>query len=118
WATMSVTAITTILAPWFVRRRGLAIALALTGASFGGILVVPALVHLEGRYGFAAATQVMTGAMLLLLVPMILVVLRGRPEAMGLLPDGDTAAPPPENGGASGRPRRAALLRDRVFWSV
>lgn len=119
WATMSITAITTILAPWFLRRRGLAIALALTGASFGGILVVPALVHLEGRYGFRAAMLAMAAAMLLLLVPMVLLLIRERPQAMGLLPDGDVAAGPAREGGdAARRVSRAALLRDRGFWSV
>ena len=43
-AAMHTGAITTIVGLWFDRQRGLAISLALNGASFGGILVTPALV--------------------------------------------------------------------------
>jgi hypothetical protein len=47
WAMMSVGAITNIL------KRGLAISLALNGASFSGVVVVPALVFLADAAGFA-----------------------------------------------------------------
>ena len=43
WASTSLAAITTVLGMWFAARRGLAVSLALTGASAGGILVVPAV---------------------------------------------------------------------------
>ena len=43
-AAMHVGAITNVLGLWFDRRRGLAISLALNGASSGGILVAPALI--------------------------------------------------------------------------
>ena len=39
WATMSVGAITNILGQWFDAKRGLAISLALNGASFSGVVV-------------------------------------------------------------------------------
>ena len=48
WATMSLGAINTILGLWFESKRGLAISLALNGASFGGVVIVPALVFLAG----------------------------------------------------------------------
>lgn len=37
WSAMNVVAITTLIALWFDTKRGLAISLALNGASFGGI---------------------------------------------------------------------------------
>ncbi len=52
---MHTGAITTILGLWFDRQRGLAISLALNGASFGGILITPALVIAIERFGFASA---------------------------------------------------------------
>ena len=52
-AAMHTGAITTIVGLWFDRQRGLAISLALNGASFGGILVTPALVIAIERFGFA-----------------------------------------------------------------
>src|SRR5262245_25619946 len=55
WSTMSVAAITNILGLWFDAKRGLAISLALNGASFSGVLVVPFLVLVTAAHGFAAA---------------------------------------------------------------
>ena len=55
WAATSLTAITTILGTWFSARRGLAISIGLTGASFGGIVVVPLLAFASERWGFAAS---------------------------------------------------------------
>ena len=65
WATMSVGAITNILGLWFKAKRGLAISLALNGASFSGVIVVPGLVLLTGIAGFAPA--MLTGAALIVL---------------------------------------------------
>ena len=55
WAGASSTAISTTLAGHFDRRRGLALSLALTGASAGGFAVAPALVALSQYAGFQAA---------------------------------------------------------------
>ena len=54
-AAMHTGAITTIVGLWFDRQRGLAISLALNGASFGGILVTPALVIAIEAVGFQTA---------------------------------------------------------------
>jgi MFS family permease len=51
WAATSGTAITQIVGTWFVARRGLALNLALTGASFAGFVVVPAMVAAIARFG-------------------------------------------------------------------
>src|SRR6266436_5184418 len=51
WGAMSGAAINIILAPWFHRRRGLAVSLAFNGATLGGVIVVPALLELVGRLG-------------------------------------------------------------------
>src|SRR3989475_11689536 len=53
WGAMSGAAINIILAPWFQRRRGLAVSLAFNGATLGGGLVAPALIHLPRVPGFA-----------------------------------------------------------------
>jgi MFS family permease len=46
WATMSNAAINIMVAPWFDRRRGFAVSLALNGASAGGLVMAPLLVFL------------------------------------------------------------------------
>src|SRR5437763_11461779 len=50
WMLMSLGSITTIAGLWFFDRRGLAISLALTGTSFGGIILTPLMVHLVARF--------------------------------------------------------------------
>lgn len=107
WASMSVGAITNILGLWFSARRGLAISLALTGASAGGILVTPTLQFLVGALGFRTA-MLLAGAALALVVA---------PLAYGLI-----ETPALRRGGAGGAARpawtRRRALRSRAFWSI
>jgi predicted MFS family arabinose efflux permease len=106
WATMSSTAIAAVLAPWFTRRRGLALSLALNGASVGGIVMVPAMVWLAGRWGFAGATRTVAVASLVVLIPLGWVVVgRGEPERV----TGTAVA---------GAPGRFAGLTEPSFWRI
>jgi MFS family permease len=107
WATMSSTAIAAIVTPWFIRHRGLALSLALNGASCGGILIIPALVQLTGHWGFQAGTRAVAGFMMVVLIPLVWVVL-GRP-----VPGGSQLRHQ-----AVRSPSRVDLLRRRRFWSV
>ena len=54
-AALHVGSISNVLGLWFDRQRGLAISLALNGASSGGILVAPVLVIAIAGIGFAPA---------------------------------------------------------------
>ena len=111
WATMSVAAITNILGPWFESRRGLAISLALNGASLSGVLVVPALVLLTSLTSFKVA--MLTGAVLILLVivPLVWKVLAYAPAfANDSVPSGAPAV--------AQQWTRTAALRSRAFWSI
>jgi MFS family permease len=76
WAAMSGAAINIIIAPWFDKRRGLAISLALNGASAGGVVIAPLLVFLIGRLNFAAALFCVAALMLAIVLPAVAFVLR------------------------------------------
>ncbi|QWG23896.1 MFS transporter [Bradyrhizobium sediminis] len=78
WAGTSLGIITNTLGLWFDKKRGMAISLALNGASFGGIAGVPLLVAAIGSFGFPGAMMVAAIAMVVLMVPVILVFV-GRP---------------------------------------
>jgi MFS family permease len=78
WATMSGAAINIIVAPWFERRRGLAVSLALNGASAGGVVMAPLLVFLIDRFGFATALPLVGALMLAVLLPLLALVARER----------------------------------------
>ena len=89
WGTMSGAAINIIVAPWFQRRRGLAVSLAFNGATLGGVIVAPALILLTERLGFAPALAVAALASLVTLLALATSVMRRGPATLGLGPDGD-----------------------------
>src|SRR6266699_489209 len=70
-AAMHVGAITNVLGLWFDRQRGLAISLALNGASSGGIFVAPTLIVAIAETGFAAAMVGAATIMAAILIPAI-----------------------------------------------
>lgn len=77
---------------WFVRRRGLAMSIAFAGVGVGSILILPALQTLVERHGWRAGCALLGLAALVVLVPLNL-LLRRRPEELGLAPDGDADTP-------------------------
>jgi len=74
WAGTSLAVITNTLSLWFEQRRGMAISLALNGASFGGIAGVPLMVLAIGRFDFAGAMLCVAIVMIGLLVPVVLLL--------------------------------------------
>ncbi|MFN3855472.1 MAG: MFS transporter [Phreatobacter sp.] len=83
---------------WFVRNRGLATGLAFSGVGLGAMTLLPWVQHLIDTVGWRQASVWMGLIVLAVLGPLNL-LLRKRPEDMGLLPDGAPApaadAPPP-----------------------
>jgi MFS family permease len=85
---LGYTAHALFLPNWFVRRRGLATSVAFSGVGVGSIIVLPWLQTIIGRDGWRAACWALGIAVLALLMPLNL-LLKGRPEELGLEPDGD-----------------------------
>ena len=86
---------------WFVRRRGLALGLAFSGVGIGSVTLLPWVEHMIRLSGWRSACWTLGIVVLVVLVPINLLV-RKRPEDMGLRPDGEAApaphaAPPPSN---------------------
>jgi MFS family permease len=75
---------------WFVRRRGLAMSLAFSGVGVGSMILLPWLQSLISRAGWRGACLALGIVVLVLLLPLNLLV-RRRPEDIGLAPDGDAA---------------------------
>jgi predicted MFS family arabinose efflux permease len=112
WAATTVGAISNVLGLWFSVKRGLAMNLALNGASMAGVVVIPALVLLIGKIGFEPAVAIVTGVMLILILPMLIFWV-DRP-ALPLLnrPNLDAA------GVVIAPWTRAEALKSWRFWSV
>ena len=81
WAGTSLGMITNTLGLWFDKKRGMAISLALNGASFGGIVGVPLLVAAIGAFRFLRRDDRLRIALVVLMVPVILLFV-GRPPFM------------------------------------
>ncbi len=99
----------TLVTRWFVRRRALAISVASTGLSFGGVVLTPLAAAGIERYGLEVTTLWMAVTYLVGIVPVTAVVLRPYPATLGLLPDGDGPSGPQEPLELSGTELRHAL---------
>jgi MFS family permease len=75
---------------WFVRRRGLAIGIAFAGVGIGSIIMLPWVQLMIERTGWRTACTAMGILVLVALAPINL-LLRKRPQDIGLEPDGDAA---------------------------
>jgi predicted MFS family arabinose efflux permease len=109
WAGTSLGMITTTLGLWFDKKRGMAISLALNGASFGGIAGVPFLVAVIGHFGFPGGMTVAAAVMVVIMFPVILLFV-GRPPVHASA-SAATVAPSPAK-------IRARAVRDIGFLSI
>lgn len=108
---------TLLIAQWFVRYRGRAMALVQLGGAASNAFFPPLALSLNTAVGWRDAYRVLGVAVWLLIIPAALLVIRSRPEALGLHPDGVTPAPSPhmiaEEGNTMDRTR---VWRTRHFW--
>jgi predicted MFS family arabinose efflux permease len=111
-ASMHVGSISNVIGLWFERRRGLALSLALNGASSGGILVTPALVLAISQFGFTRA--MLTAALLfaVVLIPVIALWIDRPTSKAGETERGPTVA------ATEPAWSRARALQSPSFWSV
>ena len=105
WLGLGLVTIPSLIAQWFTRKRGLAISLALNGASFGGIVVAPALVGLISVAGFTDAMLIAAAVMVAILVPVIFLWVPSH-------------ATPVQHPAAESSWTRRDALRSIPFWTV
>lgn len=105
------------VATWFERERGKALLLLTFVAGFASTIFLPLASRLVGALGWRQALLALAGILAVLTIPAHALMLRRRPEDLGLLPDGRerreeiaTALRP-----ATGVPLRD-VLRDAAFW--
>ena len=81
----------TVVNQWFVRRKALTMTLLNTAFAGGAAIMVSALAYLETHFGWRTVI-LWTGGFVAVLTGLATVVIRSRPEDMGLLPDGERPA--------------------------
>jgi MFS family permease len=119
WAAMSGAAVNIIVAPWFDRRRGLAVSVALNGASAGGLVMAPLLIFLIDRFGFATALTLASLLMLAVLLPLLMLIMREKRSDEYDRHDDPRVAPTAAQSVPVAPPWNARkILRDRNFLAI
>lgn len=84
----SLIPVSMMITNWFIKKRGLAMSIAMAGIGVGGTIFSPVITWLLGAYGWRSTYRIMAVIILVLALPAALFILRKRPEDMGLLPYG------------------------------
>ena len=104
-----------MVSEWFARRRGLATALSGMGGSLS-VMTIPLLnVYVIHAYGWQTGWIVLAVAVWVLLGLPSLVLVRDRPEDLGLHPDGDESA---DVGGIDKATSDASHVRQHSSWEL
>jgi len=108
---------------WFDHWRGRAISLGVLGASLAGVVMPPLVTTLVDDIGWRTTYVVFAGIVVCVLVPIVILLLKDRPEDIGEVRDGHAyvAAHPeqmvdiPEDREVL---KRAQMFRMPAFWSI
>ena len=85
--------VSSLLARWFVSRRGAAIGLAYIGVSVGGLMLAPIVGFMTSRFNWQSAYIFMGISLWILALPTIWRIVKSDPRDAGLRPDGQAASP-------------------------
>ncbi len=97
---IAIVSYTAILAHWFERRRGTANGIAVSGMGLGTMAFALLCQEVIASWGWRPAFAILAALVLGILLPVNLVLLRHKPQDMGLVPDGA-----PRQGARGGRGR-------------
>jgi MFS family permease len=107
---MTYTTHSQFLPNWFVRRRGLAISIAFAGVGVGAIILLPWLQSIIVTDGWRASCWAM-GLLAIFLVGPLNLLVRKKPQDVGLLPDGASQM-------ASAAEKRASNVVDPAWAAI
>ncbi|MBW2423851.1 MAG: MFS transporter [Deltaproteobacteria bacterium] len=124
-ASLGSLAANTLVARWFVRRRGMALGIAGMGVSASGAVMAPIASILMGSVGWRGAFLVYASTLLFVMLPVLWAFVR-TPEQLGLAGHAEivggeadeavSTAPLPAASGV--RMSRVSPLRQRNFWII
>jgi len=85
---ISIVSYSPILANWFEKKRGLASGIAVSGIGVGTFSLVPLSQYFIELWGWRITFAALGGLAFVILLPLVSIFLRHRPEELGLMPDG------------------------------
>jgi MFS family permease len=88
---IAIVAYSAILAHWFEKKRGLASGIAVSGMGLGTFVMVPLSQHFISLWGFRLSFILLGILVLIILLPLNGLLLRHKPQELGLYPDGSDA---------------------------
>ena len=105
---------------WFDKKRGIAIGIAAMGISASGVIMPPVATWLIEMLGWRGAYGVYGCLVLFIATPIIFMMIKTRPEDMGLLPDGEQADPnvPVVEPIPQTEWTTKTLIRNPAFWTI
>jgi MFS family permease len=86
---VGVLANTVLVSNWFVKKRGMALGILLTGTSFGGFIIPQISNPLIERFGWRTAMIFVSLVIWVILLPAVIFLVKNRPSDVGNFPDGD-----------------------------
>ncbi len=117
WSAAGLIPATTVVTRWFHAKRSIALSVASTGLSVGGIVITPFAKQLLDSRGLAAGTPWLGALFVVGIVPVAWFLVRADPEAEGWAPDGvrrEVGEIPPPPGGTP----FTEAVRTRFFVAV
>ena len=109
----------TMIAHWFVARRGIAFGIAACGLALPGFLVAPLMTYSIMHYGFSL-TMLVYGLLIAMFIPLILGLVIEWPEQLGLSPNGAAKPETAIRNAEETEPAMSSseLLKTPLFWLV
>lgn len=89
FAAAGLVPVTTVVTRWFHVRRSVALSIASTGLSVGGVVITPAAKWLLDSRGLEAGTPVLGAVFIIGVVPFALWMILPDPQSRGWQPDGE-----------------------------
>ena len=108
----------TVVANWFTRKRAQALTLLTFGGGLASVVFVPLTEWLVRMYGWRSALVILAVILAIITIPLHALVLRHRPAALGLLPDGEIPVATPTLLKVPIKPSITldAAVREVAFW--
>ncbi len=122
WTTVGPLVQTKLMVNWFSRHRGMALGGAIMGISMAGVVMPTIAAYLLEHVGWRNAYLCYAAAIVIVILPLSLFVLKPHPSDLGLYPDGDEAplslAPKVDQKTSGGFAVYKEFLTNKSFWSI